>query len=278
VSDPQILETLATASMPANHRTASEPQTGETVATVPAPPLRRKKPVKQFVVRHILPPIARAVYSGMARSWQYTTENEPVLTGLLAGNKPIVGAFLHARTFQLLYYFSRPHRGRWMLMCSRSSDGDLMTKVERGLGYRVARGSSGSGGARALAEMIKAQREDRHLHSCLAVDGSRGPRGIAQPGILTLARKSAGVLLPVAASASKSWILGSWDRTVIPKPGARINILIGEPMELPARMDERQTESARSELERRLIALHIDLDARTGFSDCEPLQAPGSPR
>lgn len=255
----------------------SDSQVLRPVSTTTAP-VKRKKPVKQFVVRHVLPPIARTVYGGMARSWHYTTENEPVLTGLLAGDKPIVGAFLHARTFQLLYYFSRPHRGRWMLMCSRSSDGDLMTKVERGLGYRVARGSSGSGGARALAEMIKAQREDRHLHSCLAVDGSRGPRGIAQPGILTLARKSTGVLLPVAASASKSWILGSWDRTVIPKPGARINILIGEPMELPAKMDDKQTESVRIELERRLIAMHLDLDARTGFSDSEPLQAPISPQ
>jgi len=84
------------------------------------------------------------------------------------------------------------------------------------------------------------------------------------------------VLLPVAASASKSWILGSWDRTVIPKPGAQLRILIGEPMELPARMDEHQSESARLELQRRLIAMHIELDARTGFSDREPLQAPGS--
>jgi lysophospholipid acyltransferase (LPLAT)-like uncharacterized protein len=242
-------------------------------STAPAPVLtRRKKPVKEFVVRHILPPIARGVYSGMARSWHYTTENEAVLTNLLAGDKPIVGAFLHARTFQLLYYFSRPQRGRWMLMCSRSSDGDLMTSVEKGLGYRVARGSSGSGGARALAEMIKAQREDRHLNSCLAVDGSRGPRGVAQLGILTLARKNAGVLLPVAASASKSWVLGSWDRTVIPKPGAKIRILIGEPMELPARMDEQQAESARLELQRRLLAMHLDLDARTGFTDSQPLQ------
>jgi lysophospholipid acyltransferase (LPLAT)-like uncharacterized protein len=239
----------------------------------PAPvQTRRKKPVKEFVIRRILPPIARTVYGGMARSWQYTTENEPALTNLLAGDKPIVGAFLHARTFQLLYYFSRPHRGRWMLMCSRSSDGDLMTSVEKGLGYRVARGSSGSGGARALAEMIKAQREDRHLNSCLAVDGSRGPRGIAQLGILTLARKNAGILLPVAASASKAWVLRSWDRTVIPKPGSQIRIMIGEPLELPPRMDERQTESARIELQRRLIAMHLDLDARTGFIDSEPLQ------
>ena len=70
------------------------------------------------------------------------------------------------------------------------------------------------------------------------------------------------------------WILRSWDRTVIPKPAAQIRILIGEPMELPARMDEQQSESARLELERRLIAMHTELDARTGFRDPEPLQAP----
>lgn len=237
------------------------------------PKIRRKKPVHEFIVRRVLPPFARAVYGGMARSWNYTTENEAVLTGLLQGDRPIVGAFLHSRTFQLLYYFSRPQRGRWMLMCSRSSDGDLMTSVEEGLGYRVARGSSGSGGARALAEMIKAQREDRQLNSCLAVDGSRGPRGIAQLGILTLARKNGGVLLPVAASTPSCWVLKSWDRTVIPKPSAQIRILIGEPMQLPARMDEQQTEAARLELERRLIAMHIDLDSRTGFTDTQPLQS-----
>jgi lysophospholipid acyltransferase (LPLAT)-like uncharacterized protein len=237
--------------------------------------LKRKRPVREFVVRRVLPPIARSVYSGMARSWHYTTENETVLTDLLGSQRPIVGAFLHSRTFQLLYYFSRPQRGRWMLMCSKSSDGELMTRVEKGLGYRVARGSSGSGGARALAEMIKAQREDRQLNSCLAVDGSRGPRGIAQPGILTLARKTGATLLPVAASSARSWVLKSWDRTVIPKYGANIRILMGEPMTLPPRMDEREAEERRLELERRLIAMHLELDSRTGFTDTQPLQARG---
>jgi lysophospholipid acyltransferase (LPLAT)-like uncharacterized protein len=207
--------------------------------------VKRKRPVKDFVVRRILPPVARSAYGALAYSWRYTTENESVLTDLLKSDRPVVGAFLHSRTFQLLYYFSRPRRGRWMLMCSRSADGDLMTSVERGLGYRVARGSSGSGGARALAEMIKAQREDRQLNSCLAVDGSRGPRGIAQLGILTLARKTGSLLLPVAASTPTCWVLKSWDRTVIPKLRADIRISIGEPLEVPARMDEQHTETLR---------------------------------
>jgi lysophospholipid acyltransferase (LPLAT)-like uncharacterized protein len=113
----------------------------EAVPPANAAPAKRKKPVHEFLVRRILPPIARSVYSGLAGTWRYTTENESVLADLLKSDRPLVGAFLHSRTFQLLYYFSRPERGRWMLMCSRSSDGDLMASVEKGLGYRVARGS-----------------------------------------------------------------------------------------------------------------------------------------
>jgi lysophospholipid acyltransferase (LPLAT)-like uncharacterized protein len=236
---------------------------------------KRNRPVRKFIVRWMGPPLARLVYRSLGSSWHYETENEGRLTDLLKGDRPVVGAFLHARTFQLLHYFSRPARGRWMLMCSRSSDGDIMTSLEESLGYRVARGSSGSGGARALAEMIRAQREDPQLHSCLAVDGSRGPRGIAQLGILTLARKTNGVLLPVAASTSSCWVnQRSWDRTVIPKMGADIRILIGEPMDIPRHLTEVQAEDLRLDLQQRLLAMHADLDARIGFKDSQPLQAP----
>jgi lysophospholipid acyltransferase (LPLAT)-like uncharacterized protein len=233
---------------------------------------KRSKPVRNFLIRFVAPPLARRVYRTLASTWHYTTENEVGLTNLLNGDRPVVGAFLHARTFQLLYYFSRPGRGRWMLMCSRSRDGDVMTSVEESLGYRVARGSSGSGGARALAEMIRAQRQDPKLNSCLAVDGSRGPRGIAQFGIVTLARKTGGVLLPVAASTPSCWVnQRSWDRTVIPKLGAAVRITIGEPMSVPRDLDEHQAEALRAELERRLLVMHGDLDARVGFKDAQPL-------
>jgi len=233
---------------------------------------KRKRPIRKFLVRWLGPPLARGVYRSLAGSWRYVTENEHILTGLLNGDRPVVGAFLHARTFQLLHYFSRPSRGRWMLMCSRSSDGDVMTSLEESLGYRVARGSSGSGGARALAEMIKAQREDPRLSSCLAVDGSRGPRGIAQLGILTLARKTNGVLLPVAASTPRCWVQRSWDRTVIPKWGAEVHVLVGEPMDVPRQIDAAGTEAIRQRLQERLIDMHRELDARVGFKDTEPLQ------
>src|SRR5271169_87264 len=87
---------------------------------------KRRKPVREFIIRWIGPPVARWLYRWLGNSWHYVTENEGRLADLLNGDRPVVGAFLHARTFQLLHYFSQPKRGRWMLMCSRSTDGDLM--------------------------------------------------------------------------------------------------------------------------------------------------------
>jgi lysophospholipid acyltransferase (LPLAT)-like uncharacterized protein len=234
----------------------------------------RRKPIRAFLMRTVAPALARHGYDWLGRSWQYTTENEDVLADLQRGSRPVVGAFLHARTFQLLHYFSRPERGRWILMCSQSRDGDLMTRLEEGLGFRVARGSSGKGGARALVQMIKAQRADPGLGSCLAIDGSRGPRGIAQLGTLTLAQKTGGVLLPVAASTADCRVYRkSWDRTVVPKRHARIRIRIGEPIEVAPRLDAAQLDLVRATLERRLLGMHAELDAQTGFSDSEPLRA-----
>lgn len=234
----------------------------------------KRKPVRRLLFRTVLPPIALATYRWHSRSWRYVTENESGLKTLLAAPRPLVGAFLHARTFALLHYFSQPEHGRWMLMCSPSRDGELMSRLEMGLGFRVVRGSSGSGGARALVQMIKAQREDPGLSSCLAVDGSRGPRGHAQLGTITLTQKTNGYLLPVAASATHSWVCGKcWDRMVIPRRGAEVRIMIGEPIDVPARLDATQLEEVRVSLETRLLAMHAELDARTGFRDTQPLQA-----
>ena len=122
--------------------------------------------------------------------------------------------------------------------------------------------------------MILAQREDRGLNSCLSADGSRGPRGIAQLGTITLAQKTDSLLLPVAASATDAWVWKkSWDRTVVPKPGSTVRIRVGEPIEVAAKLSPEATEALRQRLETTLLDMHADLDRLTGFRDTEPLRA-----
>lgn len=231
------------------------------------------KPIQGFVMRKFLPGLTTGLYKRLGASWKYVEHGAERFESALADEPTLAAAFFHARTFQFLHYVSRPGRGRWVLMCSQSRDGDLMAKVEEGMGCEVVRGSTGGGGARALVDMIQRLKRDRDLSTCLAVDASRGPRGIAKPGVITLAQKAGGVLLPAAASADRTWIYKwSWDRMAVPKWGATVHLVFGEPLVVPKRLDADETERLRKELEDRLLALHAQADELSGFKDSEPIQ------
>jgi lysophospholipid acyltransferase (LPLAT)-like uncharacterized protein len=229
---------------------------------------------REVLVRRLLPPMMLRLYRGVGGSWRYMTHHAERFATARATQRPLVGAFLHARTFQLLYYFSRPEQGDWVLMCSKSRDGDAMAYIEQRLGFQVVRGSSGQGGARALVSLIKLQRAQPALAAGLSIDGSRGPRGHALPGSLMLAQKTGGLILPIAASTAHGWVYQrSWDRIVVPRPFARIHVAYGEPLSVSADADESQLEHIRLQLERVVLELHAELDTHTGFHDSEPLRA-----
>jgi lysophospholipid acyltransferase (LPLAT)-like uncharacterized protein len=85
---------------------------------------RRSKPIRRFFLHHVLPPFGWRLYRALGRSWDYEERNISGLHKLIAQGQPVVGAFLHSRTFALLHYFSLPQQGRWILMCSQSRDGE----------------------------------------------------------------------------------------------------------------------------------------------------------
>lgn len=234
---------------------------------------RNRKPIRLFLFRHVLPPIVVAAYRLLGWSWRFVEVRREIMDEEQAQGRPLVGAFLHARTLQLLYYNSLPGHGKWVLMCSKSRDGELMSQVEERLGYRVVRGSSGGGGARALVGMIQRVKSEAGWSSCLAVDGSRGPRGVAQAGVITLAQKTGGKLMPVAASCRSSFVYRwSWDRTVIPFPFAKVYVVFGKTIEVPPKLDAEAQEQIRERLERELLELHAEADELSGFRDRDPLQ------
>jgi lysophospholipid acyltransferase (LPLAT)-like uncharacterized protein len=237
----------------------------------------RMRALRELLVRRLLPPLALQIYRGAGRSWRYTTHHPERYAAARASGLPLIGAFLHARTFPSLYYFSRPGRGRWLLMCSKSRDGDAIAYIEERLGFQLVRGSSGSGGARALVALIKRQRAEPDLMVGLSIDGSRGPRGIAQAGSLLLAQKTGGLIVPLAASTKHSWVYKrSWDRIVVPLPFADIHMDFGEPIAVPAGADEVQLERIRIQLEESVVGLNSALDLHTGFADTESLRKPVS--
>lgn len=234
--------------------------------------------LRVFFMRRVAPVLALAMIRLLHLTWRYREHGRERLERVRGSSRPLIGAFLHGRTFLLLGFMSRPRNGRWISMCSTSLDGDAMAKVEEALGFEVVRGSSGRDGLIAIVEMIRRVQEAPELGACLAVDGSRGPRGRVQGGILSLAQRTGGLVLPVTASARPAIIFRrAWDRTLLPLPFARVDVVYGEPLEVPQRPSREELVRLRSELEARMVALQAEADRAAGFGDDEPVVAGAGP-
>jgi lysophospholipid acyltransferase (LPLAT)-like uncharacterized protein len=144
---------------------------------------------------------------------------------------------------------------------SRSRDGDLIQATLLALGYsEPARGSSSRGGSAALRGLVRQVGEG--TTAAVLVDGPRGPARVAKSGIISLARMTQTAIQTVAFSARPAIRLGSWDRSLIPLPFARVVCAYGEPIQIGPESDPDGTTEQRAarQLDKALTALHHEAD------------------
>jgi lysophospholipid acyltransferase (LPLAT)-like uncharacterized protein len=166
-----------------------------------------------------------------------------------AGHQPII-AFWHGRILPGTIYFQR--RGI-VVMTSENFDGEWIARIIHRFGYRTARGSTSRGARKAMLQLVREMARGRGTGFTL--DGPRGPARVAQPGAVWLAKATGNPVVPIHLEASSHWTLGSWDRTQIPKPFARVSLAIGEPLYVSREADAEALDRARADVERRLSAL-----------------------
>jgi hypothetical protein len=165
-------------------------------------------------------------------------------------------AFWHGRILPATVYFRR--RGI-VVITSENFDGEWIARIIERFGYGTARGSTSSGGKRAVLRLVREMKAGRPAGFTL--DGPRGPARVAQPGAVWLAMATGNPLLPFHLEASAAWTARSWDRTQIPKPFSTVGIAVGEPLYVEPHASDAALEAARQELERRLAALETDAKA-----------------
>lgn len=165
------------------------------------------------------------------------------------GRQPIM-AFWHGRILPATYFFR--HRGI-VVITSENFDGEWIARIIERFGYGTARGSTSRGGRKALLRLTRDLAAGRPAG--FAVDGPRGPGGVAQPGAVWLAKATGNPVLPFHMEAARYWTVNSWDRTQIPRPFATVALSVGEPIDVPADADAAGLELARRELDARLHAL-----------------------
>ena len=140
------------------------------------------------------------------------------------------------------------YRGRDIaVMTSRSFDGEYIARIIEHLGYRAVRGSSSRGGARALLEMHNHIEHGRLV--AFTIDGPRGPRYVAKPGPVLLARNTGVPLSGFHIALEDPWVLPSWDAFLIPKPFSRALLRVGKLIRVPADADAQAMDRFHAELQ-----------------------------
>jgi lysophospholipid acyltransferase (LPLAT)-like uncharacterized protein len=142
--------------------------------------------------------------------------------------RPMVYSFWHNCMIPAMY-LCRNQQIR--VMGSESFDGEYATRIMKKFGFVKVRGSSSRGAVRALLGM---RRElEQGWTAAFTIDGPRGPRYVAKPGPVVLARITGVPMAAFHIALDRAWILKTWDGCMIPKPFTRALVRVSRQMPVP---------------------------------------------
>jgi lysophospholipid acyltransferase (LPLAT)-like uncharacterized protein len=171
-----------------------------------------------------------AIIRLLGATWRVREVNGAAYRTALANDQRVIYAFWHGELLALLWHHRREPVA---VMISEHRDGEIIARICERLGYATVRGSSSRGASRALIGLVRAI--ESGLNGAVSPDGPRGPAHVFAPGAAIAAQRTGVPIVPVRVRASRAWRLRSWDRFLIPKPFARVDIYYGEPT--PVRAD-----------------------------------------
>lgn len=153
--------------------------------------------------------------------------------------RPLVLAFWHSCIFPAIYAWRNL---AIRVMSSDSFDGEYTGRIIRKFGFVKVRGSSSRGAVRALLGMRRDI--DQGWTVAFTIDGPKGPRFVAKPGPVLLARTTGAPMVAFHIALEKAWILNTWDRSMIPKPFSRALLRISRQIWVPERPQSKDSHHA----------------------------------
>ena len=219
-----------------------------------------RRPPPEFSLRfRILAGVLSWIVPWLLRVWFWTlrvTVLHPEVQRVRLGpGRYAIGALWHQNFLFYAWYFR--HRG-YVVMSSRSRDGEIMVRVMRPLGYLHVRGSSSRGGAEAIHDLVQRLRKGKT--AAIIADGPRGPSRVAKNGIVIAARHTGLPVIPAGAYCCRAKRLRSWDRTALPYPFSRVVFCFGEPIQVPERLDPDEVDSWRQKIEKAVTAAELEAE------------------
>ena len=209
------------------------------------------KKIQRKIALFLTPYIFKSVILPLFWSLSLKRSGNAYYQDLLASDTPFIITFWHYGVFCAAVGSGQCPQ---IAMSSSSRDGDFIARILKSMGVETVRGSRNRGGLGALKGLIKGVK--RGLCPVLVADGSQGPARVAQGGGVLLASRTGIPIMPVAWSFKRYKVFRSWDRTVFPLPFSSMVELIGEPLQVPPKLDAEGLEEYRKKLEDQLNALY----------------------
>ncbi len=179
-----------------------------------------------IAARYIGPTFLRT----LCRSWRFRLLDTD---GRRVDTRPRAARGIYALWHSQQLALTLGHRDQNIaVIVSRHRDGEIISRMVEGIGFRTIRGSSTRGGSPALRGFIRAAAEGHPL--AITTDGPQGPARQCKPGAVLASARTGLPIVPVAAAASRVWRVNSWDEFFVPKPGSVVYLSYGEPIPVPA--------------------------------------------
>jgi hypothetical protein len=135
-------------------------------------------------------------------------------------------------------------------MSSDSFDGEYTGRIIRKFGFVKVRGSSSRGAVRALLGMRKAVEEGATV--AFTIDGPKGPRYVAKPGPVVLARATGAPMVAFHIALENPWVLKTWDRSMIPRPFSRALMRVSTQIHVPEGIKDTDRDAYHAQLQQAL--------------------------
>lgn len=167
-----------------------------------------------------------------------------------AGKEQCVVAFWHGKMF-LGWYLQK--NKNFSALVSLSKDGDVLSSLLTGWGFKVARGSSHIGGKEALQIMMDQAKQGTSI--AITPDGSKGPARKMKAGAVVLAKKCGIKLFAAGIGYKRKISLRSWDSFEIPLPFTRAVAIYSDPVVIDRELTYDETSGKIVEFEKLLNEL-----------------------
>jgi len=159
----------------------------------------------------------------------------------------------HNRLLFFPVMFKAKTRKRAVAVISASRDGQYIADLCKQFGVNSVRGSSRQRAVSVLRDAIKSVSNGSLI--CFTPDGPRGPAYEMSKGPIHIASVLGVPVIPVSVNYSSYWELNSWDRFRIPKPWAKITLVVGDEHYIPQNINADDLEKWRKTLQNDLNAI-----------------------